>query len=226
MLELIQQGKIAELIISLIFDFILTVIAYLLVPAIFCIAGYNANRSYSLKTIKKIVFINGGCVWVILQIARFYLGETRASMSGVLLWSFVAYWMMKKILFKKDITPENNDEAEDDEAENDRKIEIEIVDKNKKKRSFKIPLIIVTILLVLSIAFNLYQLGLNNQSNKELEQNRNKLDFFDDLVFVENDNTDWYHKYDCYRFKQRDFWAFNIDQSDDLGYEPCPNCCK
>ena len=226
MLELIQQGKIAELIISLIFDFILTVIAYLLVPAIFCIAGYNANRSYSLKTIKKIVFINGGCVWVILQIARFYLGETRASMSGVLLWSFVAYWMMKKILFKKDITPENNDEAEDDEAENDRKIEIEIVDKNKKKRSFKIPLIIVTILLVLSIAFNLYQLGLNNQSNKELEQNRNKLGFFDDLVFVENDNTDWYHKYDCYRFKQRDFWAFNIDQSDDLGYEPCPNCCK
>lgn len=227
MLELIQQGKIAELIISLIFDLILTVIAYLLVPAIFCIAGYNANRSYSLKTIRKIVFINGGCVWVILQIARFYLGETRASMSGVLLWSFVAYWIMKKFLLKKDVTPENNDEVEDDEAENDQKIEFEIVDKNKKRRSFKIPLIIVTILLVLSIALNLYQLGLNNQSNKELEQNRNKLDFFDEyIVLVENDNTNWYHKYECYRFKQRDFWAYNIDQAENLGYEPCPNCCK
>lgn len=206
----------------------MTAVVYLLVPAIFCIVGYNTHRSYSLKTIRKIVFINGGILWVIFYAMQYIIiRETKPSVSAAVIWSFVAYWMMKKILLKKDVTPENNDEVEDDEAENDQKIEFEIVDKNKKKRSFKIPLVIVTILLVLSIALNLYQLGLNNQSNKELEQNRNKLDFFDEyIVLVEDDNTNWYHKYECYRFKQRDFWAYNIDQAENLGYEPCPNCCK
>lgn len=210
-----------DTIISLLLDLFITVIAYLFVPTFFCIAGYNTNRSYSLKTIKKIVFINGGCVWFILQIIRFYSGETEVSISGVLLWSFVAYWMMKKILLEKDI------ELKSDETENDEKVEFEIVDKNKKTRSFKIPLIIVSILLGLSLSLNLYQLGLNNQRNEERIENSDKLDFFDEYIaLVEDDSTNWYHKYDCHRFKGEDFWAFNIDQAKDLGYEPCPFCCK
>ena len=208
-----------ELILPFIFSTIKTAIAYLIVPAILCIVGYNTKRSYSLKTIQKIIIINGGCLWIIFYAMQYFIiGETKPSVSAAFIWSVVAYWIMKKILLEKDIKSENNDE-----------IEFEIVDKNKKAGSFKIPLIIVSILLVLSLGLNLYQIVIKSdiKNNKELEQNRNKLDFFDEyIVLVENDNTNWYHKYECYRFKQRDFWAYNIDQAENLGYEPCPNCCK
>lgn len=210
-----------DTIISLMLDLFITVIAYLFIPTIFCIVEHNKRHSYNLKTIKKITIINGACIWFVLQIIRFYSGETEVSISGVLLWSFVAYWMMKKILLEKDI------ELKSDETENDEKIEFEIVNKKEKNRSFKIPLIVVSILLVLSVALNLYQLGLNNQRDEERIENRDKLNFLDEyVVFIEDDSTNWYHKYECYRFKGRDFWAYNIDQAENLGYEPCPNCCK
>lgn len=215
-----------DTIISLILDLFITVIAYLFIPTIFCIVEHNKRHSYNLKTIKKITIINGACIWFVLQIIRFYSGETEVSISGVLLWSFVAYWMMKKILLEKDI------ELKSDEAEKDEKIEFEIVDKNEKKRSFKIPLIIVSILLILSFALNLYQLGIQSnmedsltQSNNERIKNSEKLDFFDNYVaLVVDDGTGWYHKYECRRFKGKDFWAYNIDQAENLGYEPCPYC--
>ena len=113
---------------------------------------------------------------------------------------------MKKFLLEKDI------ELKSDESENDEKIEFEIVNTNEKKRSFKIPLIVVSILLVLSFTLNLYQLGINNQNDQKLEktseekrkleqevkQDREKLDFLDEyIVMVEDDNTDLYHKYEC-----------------------------
>ena len=244
MLDLIQQGKIAELLITIALSIIITAVAYLLVPTILCIVGYNTHRSYSLKTIKKIMIINSACVWFIFQIIRYNAGETGTSVA-VVLWSGVAYWMMKKFLLEKDIALEN------DEAESDEKIELEIVDKNKKERSFKIPLIVVSVLLVLSLGLNLYQLGAksdmeesltqnqeleqeleqekeqNSELQQKLKQNRNKIDFFDEyIVCVEDDNTGWYHKYECFRFRGREFWVYNIDQAKSLGYKPCPDCCK
>lgn len=215
-----------DTLISLMLELFITVIAYLFIPTIFCIVEHNKRHSYNLKTIKKITIINGACIWFVLQIIRFYSGETEVSISGVLLWSFVAYWMMKKFLLEKDI------ELKSDEAENNEKIEFEIVDKNEKKRSFKTPLIVVSILLVLSFALNLYQLGIQSnmedsitQSNNERIKNSEKLDFFDNYVaLVVDDGTGWYHKYECRRFKGKDFWAYNIDQAENLGYEPCPYC--
>lgn len=213
-----------DTIISLIPGLIMTAVIYLLVPAILCIIGYNTHRSYSLKTIRKIIIINGGILWLVFYAIQYNLGEKNPSVSAVVIWSGVAYWMMKKFLLEKDI------ELKSDEAENNEKIEFEIVNKNEKKRSFKIPLIIVSILLILSFALNLYQLGIQNsqtQSNKELIENRDKLDFFDEYIaLVKDDNTNWYHKYNCFKFDGKDFLAFNIDQAEDLGYEPCPFCCK
>ncbi len=209
-----------DTIISLIPGLIMTAIAYLLVPAILCIIGYNTHRSYSLKTIRQITIINGGILWLIFYTVQYNIsGETNPSVSAAVIWSGVAYWMMKKILLEKDI------ELKSDETENDEKVEFEIVSKNEKKRSFKIPLIIVSILLGLSLSLNLYQLGLNNQRDKERIENRDKVDFFDEYIaLIEDDSTNWYHKYDCHSFKGEDFWAFNIDQAENLGYEPCPYC--
>lgn len=205
-----------DFIISFILGAIITAIAYLIVPTIFCIISYGIKRTYSLKTIKKIVIINSLLVFLIFQIIRINAGESGIS-GAVVLWSWVAYCMMKKFLSEE-------------------RIEREEV--NKKERGYKVALIVVSLLLALSFGLNLYQFGTKAdtesdpiQSNNVLEQesiqNREKLEFFDEfIVFVEDDNTDLYHKYECYRFRGEDFWAYNIDQADSLGYQPCPTCCE
>ena len=53
----------------------------------------------------------------------------------------------------------------------------------------------------------------------------NKLAFYDSVVvFVENDGTDYYHKYECNRFIGNDFWAYNVEYAEYLGYTACPKC--
>ena len=61
--------------------------------------------------------------------------------------------------------------------------------------------------------------------NKEIIEKDKKLDFFDSyVVFVEDDGSNLYHNYDCYRFLGNDFWAFNIDAAKDEGYRACSVC--
>lgn len=200
-----------DLIISFILGAIITAIAYLIFPAIFCIISYGIKRTYSLKTIKIIVIINGLLVFLIFQVIQINAGKSGIS-GAVILWSWVAYCIMKKFLSEE-------------------RIEREEI--NKKERGYKVALIVVSLLLVLSLGLNLYQLGTKAntesapiQSNNISEQNREKLEFFDEfIVIVEDDNTDLYHKYECYRFRGENFWVYNIDQADSLGYKPCPTCC-
>lgn len=53
-----------------------------------------------------------------------------------------------------------------------------------------------------------------------------KMDVFDSwIVFIENDGTNLYHKYDCSRFLFEDSWAHNIEYAEYIGYSPCPRCC-
>ncbi len=81
-------------------DFIISILitatAYLIVPLIFSIIGFIADRGYSPKTIWAIVIINGVCVWLIFQIIRINAGETGPG-AAVFLWSTVAYWMLRTI---------------------------------------------------------------------------------------------------------------------------------
>lgn len=61
----------------------------------------------------------------------------------------------------------------------------------------------------------------------QLNQAPDKLTFYDAyIVFVENDGTDLYHKYECDKFKGEDFWAYNIEQAIWRDYKPCPLCCE
>lgn len=53
-----------------------------------------------------------------------------------------------------------------------------------------------------------------------------EIEFYDKfVVFVEDDGTNLYHNYDCYKFKAEGFWAFNINTAIDEGYTPCSLCC-
>lgn len=55
---------------------------------------------------------------------------------------------------------------------------------------------------------------------------KTKSDFIDRyVVFVNNDGTDYYHKYDCSSFKKSNFWAYSPKLAENYGYEACPDCC-
>lgn len=46
------------------------------------------------------------------------------------------------------------------------------------------------------------------------------------VVFVEDDGTNLYHKFECEKFVGNSFWAYNIDAAIEKGYEPCSLCSK
>ena len=55
--------------------------------------------------------------------------------------------------------------------------------------------------------------------------NYEKVEFIDEyVVFIEDDGTDLYHKYECYRFTGNYFWAYNVEAAIGSGYEPCDHC--
>lgn len=67
------------------------------------------------------------------------------------------------------------------------------------------------------------------QTNEELASSNkffvSKSKFMDSyVVFVENDGTGHYHKYDCEDFAQTSFWAYSRKLAESNGYTACPNC--
>lgn len=65
---------------------------------------------------------------------------------------------------------------------------------------------------------------LTNQLN-ELAAAGEKATFLDKyVVFVNNDNTNVYHTYDCPRFTKSDFWAYSRKLAENQGFTPCATC--
>lgn len=209
---------------DLIIFLILTASAYLIVPFICLLIAHTTRRWYSLATIKKIVNFNGIGVWLSFRIIEIASGGDVTPGAAAFLWSGVAYIILKKYALREE--PEES-ESENTEATNSFSSEA------KKEKQRNDPIVIISILLALSIALNIYQYCAtpeldNNIINQKLDFfDEQKLEFFDEyVVFVEDDGTNLYHKYECDKFKGDYFWAYNTDQAIDIGYEPCPRCCE
>lgn len=96
--------------------------------------------------------------------------------------------------------------------------------------------IAVALLLIVSIATNIYFIckepevkyaipDIYKESREYWINNHNKVDFIDEfIVFIEDDGTDFYHKYECDKFVGDYFWAYNIEAAEYNGYKPCPLC--
>lgn len=62
--------------------------------------------------------------------------------------------------------------------------------------------------------------------NEYWNETNAKMELFDSwIVFIENDGTNLYHKYDCNKFVGADCWAHNVEYAEINGYSPCPRCC-
>lgn len=60
----------------------------------------------------------------------------------------------------------------------------------------------------------------------ELDVCYQEINFIDEfVVFIEDDGTNLYHKYQCHKFVGNGFWAFNVEAATGEGYSPCPLCC-
>lgn len=63
------------------------------------------------------------------------------------------------------------------------------------------------------------------ETEAALEKASEKAEFMDSyVVFVNNDDTDYYHTYDCRNFKKSNFWAYSRKLAESYGYEACPHC--
>ena len=52
-----------------------------------------------------------------------------------------------------------------------------------------------------------------------------KVKFMDSyVVFVEDDGTGKYHRYDCAKFLKKNFWAYSRKLAEKQGYSPCSDC--
>ena len=65
----------------------------------------------------------------------------------------------------------------------------------------------------------------NETLTEDLEEAGEKADFMDTyVVFVNNDDTDYYHNYDCSQFIKTNFWAYSRKLAENYGYTACPTC--
>ena len=57
------------------------------------------------------------------------------------------------------------------------------------------------------------------------KKNREKIELLDsNIVFIEDDGSKRYHKYECDNFPGEDYWAHNVEYAKYRGYKPCPEC--
>lgn len=57
------------------------------------------------------------------------------------------------------------------------------------------------------------------------KRNHDKVDFIDaGVVFIDNDNSGLYHKYECSKFVGENYWVYNLEYAQYLGYKPCSRC--
>lgn len=96
-----------EILLSLLFNLIISVFFYLLVPVIFCLR----KKSLTIKQIRKIVIINGIVVWLIFQILTLELTGEMGTGAAVFLWSAVANGLLKKHCLIEDEDEETGEET-------------------------------------------------------------------------------------------------------------------
>ena len=88
-----------------------------------------------------------------------------------------------------------------------------------------IALVVLSILLGLSLIFNVIQAVEDDRYTKGMASYDEEMAFYDEHAVCVGSINDNYHKYDCWRFDDSEFWIFNIEYAEYLGYEPCPYCC-
>ena len=59
----------------------------------------------------------------------------------------------------------------------------------------------------------------------DMQKDAEKAQFLDEyVVFVEDNDTGYYHTYDCTAFSRKNFWAYSRKLAESQGYTPCPVC--
>lgn len=206
-----------ELLITLSVDLFITAIAYLIVPIIFIVRG----KPLTLSQIKKIVVINGICVWLIFTIIRIEQGIDGTSFA-VVLWSYIAYLVMKKKCLRSESDNESILEEPCTETLN-----VTQTPTKKPKRLITL----LTILLTISLLGNIIQAIKDARSPDyilsdppDYEEISEKTEFYDEcIVFVIEGYGDYYFTYDeMMQITKYDedfsFWAYNKELAIDLGY--------
>lgn len=197
-------------------NLIITAFAYLLVPTILCIC----RKELTLSRIRLIVIVNGICVWLIFMVIRINAGLDGTS-AAVVLWSGIAYFLMKKccLEIRHNNEPVEETVTEQDDWENTQE------QQPRKKKTLVFVTIALSILLVVSAICNIVQYNYDETTfNSNLGNYTEKAEFLDDhIVFVIEGYGNYYYTYDemmrVTEGKGRfTFWAYNKELAIYEGY--------
>ena len=157
-------------------DLLVTAVAYLFVPIIFCIRGNELSKS----KIKKIVIINGICVFLIFAIIKI-LAEVDQTSYAWVLWSGVAYWLMEKQCVVKNARFSESSEEKYIPKYTTTPVRVEEISLTNKpeehKKTTKTVSIVLVVLLAISIIINVclfvYYVTYKEISNELVERKTN-----------------------------------------------------
>ena len=63
-----------------------------------------------------------------------------------------------------------------------------------------------------------------NRKKETLELIYDEYNFYHAHSVICDDNSKYYHKYDCTEWDNNAFYIYNYEQAINLGYESCPEC--
>lgn len=95
---------------AIIFDLVVTVFFYLLVPVIFCLL----KKPMTKKQINKVIIINGAILWLIFRIISIEINGEPGTGAAVFLWSWVGQKIMEKVLLKAEDNKQDDENVKSD----------------------------------------------------------------------------------------------------------------
>lgn len=58
----------------------------------------------------------------------------------------------------------------------------------------------------------------------EIDKIESEYSFFNSYAVICDDNSNYFHHYNCDEWDKDSFFIFNVDNAVDSGYNPCPEC--
>ena len=59
---------------------------------------------------------------------------------------------------------------------------------------------------------------------KKYNEINGEYEFYHSSAVICDENSNYYHRYSCYRWDRNGFYIYNFENAVNSGYEPCPEC--
>ncbi len=212
-------------VIDIILRIIITMFSYMIVPAVLTAIGIKFRK----RAIIIIVILNGVTVFSIWTLLHF-LDGTNARPDPAMIWSLINYVMMKKLAFKSENSDANTianttnqttrtpmNKYYDLENDNDEE------SSNTAKKVF-IGLLSIALVILILIFVLVYKNGSDNFISKDQHENLTEVE---KTVYIRDRGSYYHTDQECYYLRVNSNIKrhhVSVEEAEEKGYIPCPDC--